>query len=306
MSSYGFGGYMSNSANKERSLLVLSAWLAAFFAILSIVFGLMLGSLVIAFDGFYSLVSVALTLLSVLAVRIIDAPRDKAFPFGRAIFEPLVLIIKGSVIFILCAYAFYGAMVSLFAGGRLIDVNISLLIGVINTIGCFVIFAYMSRASKAEESGLLEAENAQWKMDGYLSLAVLIGFVISALLQSSPFAKWAVYADPVMMLMVSCYFIRMPLNMVQGAVREILHMKADDSLEKQVDQCVHSLDAKSPVKFRLAGLTKVGRELHIQLELDEQKTSPGLQLQQIQMAQLELEKKLERLPFRSQLNLALT
>ena len=131
---------MSNGANRERSLLILSAWLAAFFAIMSIVFGLMLGSLVIAFDGFYSLVSVALTVLSIIAVRIIDAPRDQAFPFGRAILEPLVLIIKGSVIFLLCAYAFYGAVDSLFAGGRLIDVNISLLIGVINTLGCFVIF----------------------------------------------------------------------------------------------------------------------------------------------------------------------
>ncbi|MCE2571069.1 cation diffusion facilitator family transporter [Motilimonas eburnea] len=297
---------MSNSANKERSLLILSAWLAAFFAIMSIVFGLMLGSLVIAFDGFYSLVSVALTLLSVLAVRIVDAPRDQAFPFGRAIIEPLVLIVKGSVIFLLCAYAFYGAIVSLFEGGRIIDVNISLLIGVINTVGCFVIFTYLTRASKGVDSSLLHAENAQWKMDGYLSLAVLIGFVISALLQSSPLAPWARYADPVMMLLVSCYFLRMPIEMVSQAVREILHMKADESLEKQVDKCVHSLDGKSPVQFRLAGLTKVGRELHIQLELDDLKTQPGLQLQHIQKAQLAVEKELDRLPFRAQLNLALT
>lgn len=56
----------------EKRILTFSALLASGFAGGGMVLGLLVGSLVIVFDGVYSLVSLLLTLLSLAASRYID------------------------------------------------------------------------------------------------------------------------------------------------------------------------------------------------------------------------------------------
>lgn len=78
----------------ENRVLTLSALFASMFAGGGLIVGLLVGSLVIMFDGVYSLVSLLLTLLSLVAARYIRKPSDAQFPFGRAVFEPAVIAVK--------------------------------------------------------------------------------------------------------------------------------------------------------------------------------------------------------------------
>ncbi|MFL7047793.1 cation transporter, partial [Vibrio cyclitrophicus] len=61
-------------SQNENGVLLFSALLASGFATGGLVLGLLVGSLVIVFDGVYSLISLLLTLLSLAASKYINRP----------------------------------------------------------------------------------------------------------------------------------------------------------------------------------------------------------------------------------------
>lgn len=268
----------------EKRILTFSALLASGFAGGGLVLGLMVGSLVIVFDGVYSLVSLLLTLLSLAVSRYIARPAKRQFPFGKAMLEPLVIAIKGSVILLIVSYSLYSAVEALMSGGREVDASIATIFGVVNVIGCSYAWWHIAKKSKRFSSGLVEAEVKQWQMDTLLSVAVTLGFIAAWLVSLSPFAQYAVYADPVMMLLMSFYFIKVPLEMLAGALRELLMMKPDEEICHAVNEEVSALDKQVTQDLEVAGVIKVGRELRVRLDIHAQG-------QQVQVAELEKTRK---------------
>ena len=79
-----------NRKPEERSLLLFSVWMGILFAVLGISWGLAIQSGIILFDGIYSGFSIILSMLSILALRLINQPDDDTFQFGRMAFEPKI------------------------------------------------------------------------------------------------------------------------------------------------------------------------------------------------------------------------
>ncbi|EEX93761.1 putative cation efflux system component [Vibrio orientalis CIP 102891 = ATCC 33934] len=268
----------------EKRILTFSALLASGFAGSGLVLGLLVGSLVIVFDGVYSLVSLLLTLLSLAVSRFIARPSKRQFPFGKSALEPIVIAVKGSVILVIVAYSLYSAITSLFSGGREVDAGIATLFGVINVLGCSYTWWHIANRSKRFSSGLIEAETKQWQMDTLLSVAVTLGFIAAWLITLSPLAQYAVYADPMMMLLMSFYFIKIPFEMLRDALRELLMMKPSSKICDTVDAEVSALDKQVTQNLEVAGVTKVGRELRVKLDVHAQG-------KQVQVAELEKTRK---------------
>ncbi|NOI80135.1 cation diffusion facilitator family transporter [Vibrio tubiashii] len=264
----------------EKRILTFSALLASGFAGAGLVLGLLVGSLVIVFDGVYSLVSLLLTLLSLAVSRFIERPSKRQFPFGKAVLEPVVIAVKGSVILAIVSVSLYSAVTAMFTGGREVDAGIATLFGVVNVLGCGYAWWYIANKSKRFSSGLIEAESKQWQMDTLLSVAVTLGFVTAWLVSISPFAQYAVYADPMMMILMSFYFIKVPFDMLMGALRELLMMKPDEAICNAVDKEVSALDRQVSQQLKVAAVTKVGRELRVNLDVH----SKG---QQVEVAELD-------------------
>ena len=251
----------------EKRILSFSALLASGFAGGGLVLGLLVGSLVIVFDGVYSLVSLLLTLLSLAVSRYIERPSQSQFPFGKAILEPVVIAIKGSVILLVVSYSLYSAVQAMFSGGREVDASIATLFGVVNVVGCGYGWWYIANKSKRFSSGLIQAEATQWQMDTLLSVAVTLGFIAAWLVSLSPYAGYAVYADPMMMILMSFYFIKVPFDMLREAVRELLMMKPSEEIITTVDKEVSALDKQVNQHLEVAGVTKVGRERRVNLDV---------------------------------------
>lgn len=268
----------------EKRILTFSALLASGFAGGGLVLGLLVGSLVIVFDGVYSLVSLLLTLLSLAVSRFIERPSKRQFPFGKSVLEPIVIAVKGSVILAIVAYSLYSAVTSLFTGGREVDIGIATLFGAVNVIGCGYAWWHIAKKSKRFSSGLIEAETKQWQMDTLLSVAVTLGFIAAWLITLSPLSQYAVYADPMMMLLMSFYFIKVPYEMLRDALRELLMMKPSEKICDTVDAEVSALDKQVTQNLEVAAVTKVGRELRVKLDVHAQG-------QQVQVAELEKTRK---------------
>ncbi|KLV11544.1 cation transporter [Photobacterium ganghwense] len=202
----------------ERKLLKFSTISALFFALMGIGLGLWMGSLVIVFDGAYSLVSLALTLVSLAAASYIRSPKARKNP-RLGMIEPGVIAFKGLVIALMCALSFSSAVSAMISGGREVDAGLALLFGVVNVVGCIASYMVMVRYGKKAQSALVTAESKQWLMDTVISAAVMAGFIVASLLTYVGMEEYAVYADPAMVVVASLYFVIVPLKMMAGALK---------------------------------------------------------------------------------------
>ncbi len=210
-----------NNPHNESKTLTVSAIIATGFAIAGLVVGVVMGSLVIAFDGVYSLVSLLLTLLSLVAATQLKKPNSTLAKYGRTTVESTVIAIKASVILLIVLASLYSAVTAMFGGGRPVDTSIATIFGLFNVIGCALSWWYIAKKNVALNSNLIDAETKQWQMDTMLSVAVMTGFIAAWVLEQSPFAAYSVYADPMMMILISAYFIKVPAVMLKDACEQL-------------------------------------------------------------------------------------
>ncbi|MGR5195619.1 cation diffusion facilitator family transporter [Vibrio rotiferianus] len=289
------------TSKNENRILIFSALLASGFAVGGMVLGLLVGSIVIVFDGVYSLVSLLLTLLSLAASYYISKPSKSIFPFGKAVLEPVVIAIKAAVILVVVAFSLFSAVTALMSGGREVDASIATIFGVVNVIGCGYAWWFMANKSRRFSSGLIDAEKKQWQMDTLLSVAVTVGFIAAWLVSLTPYAHYAVYADPMMMVLMGFYFLKVPFDMLVGALRELLMMTPSKELCQSVGKDVLEIEKVTEHQLKLAGVTKVGQELRV--NVDVHIDDDTLELDTLEHTRKQLTKRLSKHRFKLQLQL---
>ncbi len=250
----------------ERRALRFSAISASLFAFTGLALGLTSGSITILFDSGYSLLSLVLASLSLFALKQARKPADDHYPFGRLTVEPLAVLLKGVVIAMVCIVSLVSALWSLLDGGRLVTLDLALMFGVVNVTGCLLTWWWLARYARVARSSLLAAELRQWQMDTWLSAAVMLGFGLTWLLTQSPWASYARFADPVMVLVIAGYFLPMPIRMVKGALRELMFGGSCSSVRQEVVEDVADYDVTAD-DVRLA---QVGSFLMVDIQLDKQ------------------------------------
>ncbi|AHK79235.1 cation transporter [Ectothiorhodospira haloalkaliphila] len=259
--------------SRENTSLVVSAVAAGLFALAGVAWGLWMGSLMILFDGAYSLISLLLSLLALHVARLIRQPGNRRFPFGYAALQPLVIAIKGMTITLLCAISLAAAVNSILAGGDSLQFGLAVVFTLISVIGCGLCMLYLRWSMGVNGSGLVAAEYQQWRMDTALSAAVLAGFIGAWGLVQAGQGHWAVYADPVMVLLVSAYFLWVPVRMTLNAVRELVLAAPPAHMERRVTAAASAMGL-IPEQVRM---TKVGPYLVLEVSLPaEERRSPEL------------------------------
>src|SRR5690554_3531236 len=150
---------MFTSLARENMALTLSAAGAGLFAVVGIGWGLWVDSLVILFDGAYSLISLALSLLSLYAARLVRRPATEDYPFGLGAVEPLVIAVKGLVIGLVCVLSMASAVVSLLQGGRAVSADMGMVFGAVNVVGCLAVWVYLRWSSFRNEEHTSELQS---------------------------------------------------------------------------------------------------------------------------------------------------
>ncbi|SJL84561.1 cation diffusion facilitator family transporter [Vibrio palustris] len=292
----------STTQSNEKRALIFSAFMAMAFACSSLLIGLIVNSLVIAFDGLYSSISLLLTLVSLAVSKLIEKPSDQTFQFGRAMLEPISIALKGFSILVLVIYSLYSSVVDLAQGGHVMDTSIAMLFGLFSVFGCSVTWWKLVCMSKTAPSALIQAEIQQWKMDTWLSVIVALAFIMAWGLSMTPFAAVAVYMDPMMMLIMGVYFVKVPVTMIKTAMREILMMAPDKEICSSVQHGITATYKETGQALCLAGVTKVGRELWVDINIVAQKND-HIAMQEIEMTRHALQHRLSQLPLKLQLTL---
>ncbi|MCK0470033.1 cation diffusion facilitator family transporter [Halalkalibacter sp. APA_J-10(15)] len=255
---------MNPSHKKEKQLLQLSIYGALLLAVIAIIWGFLISSQMVVFDGLYSLISVKLSLLSLLGANFIRKRDSKRFPFGKQMVEPIVLLVKYTAILLLCITAIVSSGITLFSGGSEVNFGYAMLYALLSTILCLGIYMHLKKGS--DQLGFVQAEANQWKMDMYLSAAVLLGFLAALLVSTTPYAHFTPYIDPLMVLFVAGVFLKVPITEMIKACREILEMAPDESIQASYEQLFNKIKQEERIEKMYVRLAKVGGTLFVEVD----------------------------------------
>ena len=253
-------------ANTEQATLKFSIALTVVLGVLGVASGLLTGSQAIIFDGMYSFVDVVPTVVSLLVVKLIARGTSQRFQFGYWHLEPLVGVLRDSILVVACIYAAIDAVNTLASGGHDVEYGLAALwAGILCAIG-LAMTLFLSRRAKALQSPMLKLDARSWLVSAFLSLALLIGFVIATALAGTPLQGWIPYLDAIALLSMALVMLPMPLLGLWRSMSEVLQV-APGELDAQVHTVMDSVVKERQFLDYSSYIAKAGRgrfvEIHV-------------------------------------------
>ena len=253
-------------ANAEQATLKFSIALTVFLGVLGVASGIITGSQAIIFDGMYSFVDVVPTVVSLLVVKLIARGPSQRFQFGYWHLEPLVGVLRNSILVVACIYAAIDAVNTLASGGHDVEYGLAALwAGILCVIGVAMAL-FLSRRAKALQSPMLKLDARSWVVSAGLSLALLIAFAIATALAGTALRGWIPYLDAIALLGMALIMLPVPLIGLWRSMSDVLQV-APDELDSRVHTVMDSVVKERGFLDYSSYIAKAGRgrfvEIHV-------------------------------------------
>ncbi len=242
-------------------------------SVLGIGFGIYSGSFAILFDGVFSLVDAAMTVLSLFVARLITrSTTEKGLPehlhrrfnMGFWHLEPMVLTLNATILLAVMIYAIFSAAMSLFSGGRTIEFGPAMIYAVVVVMISVAMAWHEHRANRKIGSDFVKMDVHGWILASGVTAALLIAFAIGIKLDGTAYAWLAPYVDPAVLLLVCLVLLPVPIATLRRAVAEVLLMTPDDLLAR-VEQVASGIVTEEGFTGYRAYVARVGRGTQIEL-----------------------------------------
>ena len=253
-------------ASVEQRTLKFSIALTVCLGVLGVASGLVTGSQAIIFDGMYSFVDVVPTVVSLLVVKLIERGTSHRFQYGYWHLEPLVAVLRDSILVVACIYAAIDGVKSLGSGGHDVEYDLAALwAGILCVIG-LAMTLFLFRRAKVLQSPMLELDARSWVVSTSLSLALLIGFAIATALAGTRLQGWIPYLDAIALLGMALIMLPMPLIGLWRSMSDVLQV-APDELNQEVQAVMDSVVKARQFLDYSSYIAKAGRgrfvEIHV-------------------------------------------
>lgn len=258
---------LNPTADPERFALRLSLFGSAGAFCLAFVFMLLTRSGAIMLDGFYSLVTLSMSLLTLKVASLLRKGRSQQYQFGYYGFEPLINTIKGIIVLSVTLFAFVSAFESLLHGGRSLEVGNALIFAVISTTGCFTMALILRTFAKRLESPLLAVDARDWLVDAFISSAIAVAFAAAFLIRTTDWAWFLPYVDPLLVSCLAIAVIPIPVRTVIEGVNQLLAAAPDAELEAEIRNALHAVADDYPIQNLQLQMAQIGRALCVSIQV---------------------------------------
>jgi cation diffusion facilitator family transporter len=258
---------ISRKISKERMALKLSLAGTVLVASLGIGYGLYVDSNAILLDGMFSLLSMGMTGLSLYTAYLVTKPDDKQFQFGYAHIEPLINVINGLLILITCLFAFISGVNTILDGGHELVLEHALIYAVLSTICCFSIYFVETSIAKSVDSELVKVDSQEWLVDGILSAAILVGFILVLIFDSMGYTRWNAYIDPILVSTLSIAASILPIKVLRRNLKEVLLVAPQNKAQRHVDRTIERLSKAYRFDGYTHHLAKTGRQYDLEINI---------------------------------------
>lgn len=254
-----------NKSGAEKRALKIAVYGNMFMAVLGLVFAWYTGSQAVLLDGVFSLIALIISVLTLYVASLIARPGDDEFPFGYAVFEPILNLGKGLIIGVVMGLALYGAAETIFDGGADIVVGGVVIYALLAASGCVAIVIFMKRMARQTESPIIEVEVKNWTIDGMISSVVALSFFVVTLLEGTAAGPYLRYADQIFVILLSICFLFIPYGIIKENWSQIIGATPPDNLTGPVHEAVDEVLEQHNLKDYRLRLGQLGRQAYVQL-----------------------------------------
>jgi cation diffusion facilitator family transporter len=235
----------------------------------ALIIGLVAHSMAIVFDGLFSTIEVAMSLLALFAARVVAREANRRFQYGYWHIEPLVLAFNAGALSLLCLWGLIDAVVSLLSGGREADLGWAVAYSAAAAAIAVLMTVRLRGSNQGVASDLVALESDGWLLSAYASAALLVGFGLAWASQGTPFSYVAAYADPLILGVLSIAFLPVPARTLRRSVSEILLITPQD-LDQRVRATMDEIAERRGYLGYTSYSAKVGRgrfvEIHVRVD----------------------------------------
>ena len=258
---------MAEEAALERKALRISIFGYSLLGVLAVVFALKSQSEAIMLDGFFNFVSFVMSLVTLHVSNLLRIPYNRHFQYGFMPFEPFVNVVKGLIILVVCGFALVSSIDALIDGGRELSPGVAVIYSVIATSGCIIVFLIQKQYARKVDSPLLALDIATWKISGFISSAVAVGFGGAYLLSRTEYSWIVPYVDPVMVIVLILVMIRLPLSALREGIGDLLLGAPTGEMQTGIRERVSATLSEYPVERYSVRMVKVGRNIFVSVNV---------------------------------------
>ncbi|USQ15407.1 cation diffusion facilitator family transporter (plasmid) [Legionella lytica] len=255
----------------ERRALKISIAVTFTLAVVGILFGLLSGSLAIVFDGMFNMVDTVMSILAFFVARLLTRTGDRRFQYGYWHIEPMVLVLNGSILILLCAYAMINAIGSIMSGGHELNFDWAFVFALLVFFLSTGMYFYLIKINRKIKSEFLRLDIQSWLMSGLISASLLLAFGLAALLHGGVYGYFTPYIDPLILATLTACLIFVPMATIRDALRDIFRM-APLELDEKIRNFLEQLLKQRNFKTYTSYVAKIGRaqfiEIHIVLPMN--------------------------------------
>ncbi|AMC92949.1 hypothetical protein AOC36_02795 [Erysipelothrix larvae] len=225
----------------EEKILKSSMFVLLIFAVSGVVFGNLLNSEVILFEGIYSTLSIVTSYLTLRVTRYIRKKDDDNFPFGKEGIIPLVVLLQFLILNAMLIYMFVDAILIILSGGSVTNLGSVIVYLLFTTTLVSIYCKRLKKASKTSQSPIILSEVKQWHVTQKQGYFVLGGYILGFVLSQTSTQGITPYIDPIILIIFTILTISQTFNEMIKAFKELIGMstigdKTYEVMEDKIDK----------------------------------------------------------------------
>lgn len=221
----------------ETSCLNATTAAIVFIAVYAIMAGFFSHSVALVLEGVLCTIDVLTAFATLYILKLINEPSSDRYQFGYFKLEPLVIVVETSMLVASCFISVLHSIKDLIHHTSFIT-NYGWGFGY--TIFSFILGAficvYVFACHRKKPTDLLQLEYVNWKFGLYLSLGLLVGFLIAHSLDLSKdpiLRKLSSYVDPIMTITIVFFIILEPAKLLIANSSELLDKRPTQNISNQ-------------------------------------------------------------------------
>jgi cation diffusion facilitator family transporter len=222
--------------------------------------GIISGSKAVLADGIDSASDVLISIVSLVAARVMAAPSDETHPFGHGRAETIATNLLACVIFFVGVQLAINTVSELVAGQiRAAPSSLAIWVTAFSIAGKLLLAFHQYRAGRSTDSGMLVANAVNMRNDVLMSVTVLVGLIFTR-------GFHLPVLDSIFALLVSAFIIRTAILIFIDVNVELMDGNSDKALYQRLFAAVRRVEgAANPHRARIR---KMGNQVVIDVDVE--------------------------------------
>lgn len=220
---------------KKTRAAFFSILVAASLAIIKLVTGLMINSLVIISSAVDSIMDIITSSINYYAIKVSEQPPDKEHPFGHHKYESLATFIQSIIIMGSGFYILYEAHSKWVNNESVTNVNNGVYVMIFSIIATFFLTIFLRHTAKKEESLVLKADSLHYEIDILTNIGVIATLIIIK------FTSFEII-DPAVSVLIALYIVYSALKLNFSVTKDLVDTELPINIKEKIIDIIQQYD----------------------------------------------------------------